>query len=301
MSNLSSQPKFYDFADWQMQQSPRPSVSTVSSEGGGIAFWDPTISPSLSTPLTTPPSSQIKPQQSEFTKPLIFSPPISVSFTKGSSVFKLKYARIDVCKDAAGGLRCLELSDHERRENALIHAFPNTKLPIPHLERPFISSQPSSFRLSFLEEQTVQTAGTLFQAKPDYTFERWEDCIRLQEAILSQTLLFVAGIAEAKSKGRGEECISQNLRVLKSRSGRQIIVFFANSQRKEKKRYVSVPLDSIEQIDPGKKANKPVTLKLGSDTDLTTVLKVLTIQFLDDNDHMRFCNILQQGCGPLSR
>jgi hypothetical protein len=284
-----------------MQRSPRPSVSTVSSVGRGEAFWSSTDSQGLSTPLTTPPSSLSKPQQSEFTKTLLFSSPITVSYTKGSSVFKAKYARFDVCKDAAGGLRCLELSDHEKRENTLIHAFPNSKLPIPHLERPYTSSQRSSFRVSFLEVQTVQTAGMLFQGKPDYTFEKWEDCKRLQEAILSQTVLFSAGIAEAKSKGRGEECISQNLRVLKSRTDRQSILLFTNSQRKEKKRYVSVPLDSIEHIDLGKKASKPVTLKLGSDTDLTTALKVLTIQFLDEADQMRFCTILQQGCSLLRR
>ncbi|RMZ79495.1 hypothetical protein DV738_g3287, partial [Chaetothyriales sp. CBS 135597] len=276
MSSLS-QIKFYDFADWQMQQSPRQnSVSTLDSrteEGAGISFWDPSLSPTLSTPRTTPPSSHLKPQRSEFSNTLLFNPPIAVSFAKGSSVFKLKFARVDVRKDAAGNLRCLELSDPDKFETSLIHSFPNTRLPIPHLERPYVPTQSSTFRVSFLEEQTVQTVGTLFQAKPDYTFEKWEDCIRLQEAILSQSVLFVAGIAQAKSKGRGEECISQNLRVLRSRSGRQIILFFANSQRKEAKKYVSVPLDSIDQFDPGKKANKPVTLKLGNSTDLTTILK----------------------------
>ena len=65
--------------------------------------------------------------------------------------------------------------------------------------------------------------------------------MQFQEALLGQTVVFTAGIAEAKSKGRGEECISQNLRILLARNGRQIIIFFANSQRKEKKRYVSIP------------------------------------------------------------
>ncbi|RMD42613.1 hypothetical protein DV735_g2506, partial [Chaetothyriales sp. CBS 134920] len=289
MSSLSHF-NFHDFADWQMQQTPRHSISTVGSgteEGAGISFWDPSLSPALSTPRT-PPSSQIKPQRSEFCSTLLFNPPIAVSFAKGSSVFKLKYGRVEVRKDAAGNLRSLELSDHDRFDTSLIHNFPNTRLPIPHLERPYIATQPSTFRVSFLEEQTVQTAGTLFQAKPDYTFEKWEDCIRLQEAILSQTVLFVAGIAQAKSKGRGEECISQNLRVLQSRSGRQIILFFANSQRKEAKKYVSVSLDSIDQFDAGKKANKPVVLKLGNSTDVTTALKTLTIQFLDEHDQMVF-------------
>lgn len=67
------------------------------------------------------------------------------------------------------------------------------------------------------------------------------DCIRFQEALLAQKVNFVAGMAEAKSKGRGEECISQNLRVLQARNGIQTIIFFANSQRKERKRYISIP------------------------------------------------------------
>jgi hypothetical protein len=54
-------------------------------------------------------------------------------------------------------------------------------------------------------------------------------------------VVFTAGIAEAKSKGRGEECISQNLRILRARNGRQVILFFTNSQRKEKKKYITVP------------------------------------------------------------
>ncbi|EXJ71170.1 uncharacterized protein A1O5_06164 [Cladophialophora psammophila CBS 110553] len=114
-------------------------------------------------------------------------------------------------------------------------------MPIPHLETPVTSSTSHISRVSFLEEQNVRMASTLFQAQPSYTFETWEDCVHFQEALLSQTVVFTAGIAEAKSKGRGEECISQNLRILRSRTGKQIILFFANSQRKEKKRYITVP------------------------------------------------------------
>jgi hypothetical protein len=53
----------------------------------------------------------------------------------------------------------------------------------------------------------------------------------------------MAGIAEAKSKGRGEECISQNMRLLRGRHDRMVLLFFANSQRKDRKRYVSVPCE----------------------------------------------------------
>lgn len=48
-------------------------------------------------------------------------------------------------------------------------------------------------------------------------------------------------MAEAKSKGRGEECISQNLRILRGHNGKRVMLFFANSQRGALKRYVSIP------------------------------------------------------------
>lgn len=278
-----------------MQPSPRHSVSTTNSDGRH-SIWD--NSPNLTTPLTTPPSSDLKPQRSEYTTTLTFKPALGVSFTKGSSLFKLKYGRLDICRDAGGGLRCLELNDASA--SSLIHTFPNARLPIPHLEQPFVPGSRSSHRISFLEEQTVQTAGTLFQTKPSYTFEKWEDCLRFQEAMLSQTITFCAGLAEAKSK-RGEECISQNLRILKARTGRQMIIFFANSQRKEKRKYVSVPLDSIDQFDPGRKNSRPVIMKLSPDTELMTSMKALQVQFLDDDDHMRFVAVLQQVCGPQGR
>ena len=67
------------------------------------------------------------------------------------------------------------------------------------------------------------------------------DCVQFQELILASRLVFIAGIAEAKSKGRGEECISQNLRILQGPNGKQVMLLFANSQRKEFKRYISIP------------------------------------------------------------
>jgi hypothetical protein len=109
-----------------------------------------------------------------------------------------------------------------------------------------------------MEEQTVQSAATVFTTQLSYTFEDWRglyslyvttssadmapsDCVQFQELILAAKLVFIAGIAEAKSKGRGEECISQNIRVLRGHNGKQVMLFFANSQRKELKRYVSIP------------------------------------------------------------
>ncbi|OAP55224.1 hypothetical protein AYL99_10924 [Fonsecaea erecta] len=170
-------------------------------------------------------------------------------------------------------------------------------MPIPHLETPVTSSTSHISRVSFLEEQNVRMASTLFQAQPSYTFETWEDCIRFQEALLSQTVIFTAGIAEAKSKGRGEECISQNLRILRSRTGRQVILFFANSQRKEKKRYITIPLDCIDQIEQSKKSGRPMTISLRPNFDLLTQLKALHITFLDDNDQKKFFGLLCHGVG----
>jgi hypothetical protein len=290
---MSGNTTFYDFGS--MQQSPRHSISTTSSGGRHSIFDAPEV---YNTPLTTPPSSEFKPQRSEHTTTINFRPLLGVNFTKGTNLFKLKFGRVDIVRDAGGGLRCLELS--ESSTSGLIHAFPNGRMPIPHLEQPYVGSSSSTFRISFLDEQTVQTAGNLFATKPSYTFEKWESCLQFQEALLQQSVIFCAGLAEAKSK-RGEECISQNLRVLRARNRRQIIIFFANSQRKEKRKYVSIPLDAIDQIDPGKKNSRPVVMKLSTDNELTTAMKALSVQFLDETDHLRFVAVLQQGCGPHSR
>lgn len=71
------------------------------------------------------------------------------------------------------------------------------------------------------------------------------DCIQFQELLLGSKMVFIGGMAEAKSKGRGEECISQNLRILRAQNGKRTMLFFANSQRRELKRYVSIPRKSL--------------------------------------------------------
>jgi hypothetical protein len=114
-------------------------------------------------------------------------------------------------------------------------------------------------------------------------------------------LLFIAGVAVAKSKGRGEECISQNLRILRAKNGRRTIVLFANSQRKEKKGYILIPgefrirtdrlcrladecsVDSVDQIHQEKKGGRPVSLTLRPNSELMSQLKTLQIQFLHEN------------------
>ena len=286
---MNGRTTFYDSVDWQMQQSPRHSV-TSSEETRSIFDASPNLTASSH-------SSEIIPQD-EHTTTLTFKPALAISFIKGTSLFKLKYGRLDVCRDAAGGLRYLELSGSSTSH--LVHKFPSSRLPIPHLEQPLISGQSPSFRISFLEDQTLQTSGTLFQSKAGYTFERWEECLTFQEVMMGQSVIFCAGLAEAKSK-RGEECISQNLRVFKARNGHQTMIIFANSQRKEKRKYISIPLNSIEQIDPGKNSSRPVIMKLSANTDLTASLKTLQVLFLHDSDHMRFLGVLQQGCDPYSR
>ncbi|KAJ4547855.1 hypothetical protein HRR76_000478 [Exophiala dermatitidis] len=215
----------------------------------------------------------------------------------GSKLFKLKFSHIEMRKDPAGNLKRIELSETSGCQSTLIHSFPSSKAPIPHLEEPVTSSSGHIPRVSFLEEQTVQTASNLFQAQPQYSFETWEDCTHFQESLLAQTIIFTAGIAEAKSKGRGEECISQNLRLLRARTGRQVLLFLANSQRKEKKRYVSIPLDCIDRVEQSKKHGKPISLSLRPNFELLAQMKALQIRFLDEHDQQRFFGLLCQGVG----
>lgn len=138
------------------------------------------------------------------------------------------------------------------------------------------------------------------------------DCVRFQELLLGSKLVFIGGMAEAKSKGRGEECISQNLRVLRGHNGKRVMLFFANSQRRELKRYVSIPckfsllsgprsptpvtlssliawlVNCIASIKPPKKAGRPALLDLNPNFDILSQMRNLTIQFLDDDGQCTF-------------
>lgn len=284
---MDGRPSSIDFADWPTNAGSRQSSIcslTTDSESSGLLL---NAFPTPPTPrFSQGPSSN----ESEYLKSISDSitldlhPAVAVSFTKGSHLFKLKFTRINVAKDPAGGVRCIELGEGPGSTGAFIHTFPNTRLPVPHIEQPIVSNKAPAYVVSFLDEQTVQTAGTLFSAQPHYTFDDREDWIRFQETLLNQKMVFVAGIAEAKSKGRGEECISQNLRIFQTKTGKQSILLFANSQRKrENKRYMSIPLDGVDQIDQPKKASKPILLKLRANNELLTQLKGLQIQFLDEN------------------
>ena len=288
---MSTDPQQYDFAEFLTQPSfLRSSFSSQQSEGTGISLWD-----SAYTPATTPPTSDRRVEIrsiSDVTTTLDLQSPITLSFTKGSKLFKLKYSKLVVCKDSLGAVRCIELSDPASLSGAFIHTFTNMKKPIPHLEQPSTSTH-KSLRVCFLEDQNVQIAQTVFNTQPQYTFEKGSDCDKFQEAVLGVAVLFVAGVADIASKGRGEEAISQNLRVCRSTTGRLSLLFFANSQRKERKRYISLPVDSFDSVEPPKKNGKPVQFKLAADSELSAQMKALSILFIDNNDAKRICTLMQ--------
>ncbi|OJJ40841.1 hypothetical protein ASPWEDRAFT_145900 [Aspergillus wentii DTO 134E9] len=280
----------YDSGDWPLPNPRRGSSfssSTRSSESASFVF-PPPLSPGTSSPGSRKPSFYSL--HDEIVR-MQMNSSVTISFLRNHKLFKLRYTHIDICKDAAGALKCLELGGGVGQQTAFLHTFHNTKLPVPHVEHPKLPDEPS-LRISFLDEQTVQTAHTVFTTQLSYTFEDWRDCIQFQELILASKLVFIAGIAEAKSKGRGEECISQNIRILQGHNGKLVMLFFANSQRKEQKRYVSIPLNCIGKVTPGKKAGRPVVLQLQPNFDILAQLKVLHIQFLDDSDRIRFCQFL---------
>lgn len=278
--------RFYDFADF-LQSSSRGSVSSVKSSGSEL--WN------SSTPATSPPSSErmlSTRSSTDINTVLDLSSPVTIAFTKGSKLFKLKYSRIEICKDRTGSFRCIELSDVASISGSFIHTFASAKRPIPHLEEPS-SATFKPLRVSFLEDQMVQVAQTIFTAQPRYVFEKDSDCAKFQEAVLGFSVLFVAGIAEIVSKGRGEEAISQCLRICRYTNGVLCLLFFANSQRKEKRRYTAITFDTIESFDVPKKPTKPVHLKLASDKDSSEQMKSLSITFIDSVDTTRFVTFLQ--------
>ena len=279
--------QFYDFAEF-LQKSNRGSTSTLSSSS--TIPWG-----STSTPATSPPSSDREPttKSAANTPVRLELSPLVVSFTKGSRLFKIKYNVIEVHRDPVTGfIRCIEVSDSSSLSGPFIHTFITARRPIPHLEEPATNAQ-KCLRVSFLEEQMVQVAQTIFPSQPHYTFSKDSDCTRFQEAILGFSIIFVAGIAEITSKGRGEEAISQNLRVCKYNNDNLHILYFANSQRKEKRRYIAIPTSAIEDLGVPKKIGKPITLRLASDNDTTAHLKTLNIVFLENVDVVRFTTLLQ--------
>ncbi|KAJ5997223.1 hypothetical protein N7499_006470 [Penicillium canescens] len=280
MNSFSSQ----DFQEWVDRRQSTVSSSTVSSSSTSILF---------PSPATSPGSSSRK-QSWQFYDDVVrleLTPSVQISFVKQGQLFKLKYTYIDICKDATGALRCLELGGGLGQQTPFVHGFSNTKLPVPHLEHPKAGDD-YPLRVSFMEQQTIQAAHTVFMTQLSYKFENWNDCVRFQEILLGSKLIFIGGMAEAKSKGRGEECISQNLRILRGHNGKRVMLYFANSQRRELKRYVSIPLNCVAGIKPPKKAGRPATLDLNPNFEILSQMRTFTVQFLDDDDCKDFCQML---------
>ncbi|KAJ5225508.1 hypothetical protein N7468_006733 [Penicillium chermesinum] len=269
-----------DFDDWSSCPSRRQSTistSTVSSASTSILFQSPATSPGSRKPSWQLYDDVVR---------LELNPYMTVSFLRNGQLFKLRYSYIDVCKDSSGALRCLELGGGLGQQTPFIHAFHGTKLPVPHLEHPKDSAE-YPLRVSFLENQTIQTSQVVFMTQLSYKFENWEDCVSFQELLLCSKLIFIGGMAEAKSKGRGEECISQNLRILRGPNGKRVMLYFANSQRKDLKRYVSIPLNCVAHVKPPKKSGRPVAVDLNPNFDYLAQMRNLHIQFLDDNGQLR--------------
>lgn len=54
-----------------------------------------------------------------------------------------------------------------------IHVVAGSRLPVPHLENPRMTDN-APLRVSFLDEQTVQTSNTTFTTQISYTFDHWD-------------------------------------------------------------------------------------------------------------------------------
>ncbi|KAJ5389726.1 uncharacterized protein N7496_000794 [Penicillium cataractarum] len=267
-----------DFHEWESISSRRESTvstSTVSSASTSILFQSPATSPGTS-------SRKQSWQLYDDVVRLQLNPSMTISFVKNGQLFKLRYTYIDVCKDSTGALKCLELGGGLGQQAPFVHAFHNTKLPVPHIEHPKDNEQ-YPLRISFLDQQTVQTAHVVFMTQLSYKFENWQDCVQFQELLLCSKLVFLGGMAEAKSKGRGEECISQNLRILRGHNGKRVMLFFANSQRGALKRYVSIPLNCVGSVKPPKKAGRPVLIELNPNFEILSQMRNLQITFLNDD------------------
>lgn len=284
----------FDFSEFsRLQPSVRSSISSASTGLLPLGAAD--------TPATSPPLSESRlsvKSASDVVTSISLTGPFILSFVKGSKLFKLRYAQIDICRDAAGALRCIELSDPATMSGVFVHVFSHNKRPIPHLETPASHSH-SSLRVYFFDEQSVQVAQTIFVTQPQYNFDNIDDCNRFQQEVLGLSLPFVAGVAEISSKGRGEEAISQNLRICKTAGGQMSLLFFANAQRKGQKRYLTLSVDCIDKVEQPKKKNKPIHLKLNSSSNLAASMKNLSILFIDGDEAGRFVALLQEAGIPI--
>lgn len=265
-------------------------MSTGSSEISPLPSWN-SLSTNTGSSLNL--GSSIQRAASDVVIKVDLAFPVTLSFVRGSKLFKLRYANLEVHKESSGQLKCIELSDPSFLSGTFTHTFPFTKRPIPHLEQPATSTE-KPLRITFLEKQTVQVARNIFDTQPRYAFEGSSDCLKFQKAVLGHDVIFVAGVAEINSKVRGYEAISQNLRVCRKANGAINLLFFPNSQKADKKRYLSIPMDAIDYCEAPKKSNKPLKLKLLSSSDLKAQLGVVSILFLEGQDGKMLCELLQE-------
>jgi hypothetical protein len=171
-----SQPSNY-LDNWPLQQTSRQGSVTSSlsspSDTLSINFANLNFPP---TPALSGRSEggRLSNSAPEHNTHVPLSKPVHIAFSKGSKLFKLKYSQVQLRRDGAGHLKDIVLSDPAGLQSAFVLSFPGVKMPIPHLEQPVTSSSTHVSRVSFLEDQNVQTANTIFQAQPQYTFETWE-------------------------------------------------------------------------------------------------------------------------------
>ncbi|OKL56141.1 hypothetical protein UA08_08744 [Talaromyces atroroseus] len=296
MSSTVTTHDFEDWPDWPLRDTRYMSCASTATEDSeasllSISRFQPPPSPTTSVSPTVSDKGKSPVAPAVNVVRLQLSPLVTISFVRKTRLFRMQYSFIDIVKEPTGALRQLVLGGSNGSHSTFVHDFTATRLPIPHLEYPRLSAD-TPHRVSFLDEQTVQTANTTFNTQLAYTFDHWDDCVRFQELLLSSQLVFIAGISEAKSKGRGEECISQNLRLLRGRHDRFTLLFFANSQRKERKRYVSVPLNCIDRVEIPKKSSRPILLHLRPNFEILAEMKVLHFHFLDDDERRRFGEIM---------
>lgn len=261
-------------------------------------YWDPSFTPATSHSVASngrPASFKSSISVATTSTTIHLGEPVQVSFVKGSVLYRLRYTKVDVYRDLLGGLERIEVSNSVSSPSTLVHAFPHSRKPIPHLEQPVTTGQ-MSLRVSFLEKQKVRIAQSVFDADVQYTFGKRVDCDRFEDAVLGQAVIFAAGVAEIRTKGRGEEATSQNLRVCKTPVGTTSLLYFANSLRRDQnqKGYVSINISTVSSAEMPKKSGKPVSVEFFSEGELPALLKSMTIIFLDDNDARRFCTLLQK-------
>jgi len=183
-----------------------------------------------------------------------------------------------------------------------------------------MSGQKPSFRVSFLEEQTVQTAHTLFPAQTQYEFENWDGMLLDPPASARTTDVRQTVCASKKRCWIRPSCLwpasPKPSRKAGARNASARICVFSEPTTVDKASYFlpihsarrrsdtspsrvclswltrgrpviadhSLPaVDAIERIEQSKKPSRPISLRLRANSELLAQLKTLQIQFLEEN------------------